>query len=474
MKRYSPTGGFALAALSFLFLSFGTPGSAFATCADLGGTVVFPECRIDSPQTKSGSFSVESGLTLHFVDTGGSQGGIRTGGAAITIAVHGDLIMDGNTFINANGGGCPGPFAGTITLNVDGNVTLNPTSRITSDGCKGGEIHITSGGNVDANGLIESVGTIGGVGNNQPPGGGPIRIDATCNLTVTNEGVVSSRGGDSGADLVSLFGGCFAQIFGLVESTGGGHSVPNNPPNHCATGVLSGKPANSTACVLIVGGDQGVTVDAKAHNGQVNADLRGAGKTSWVDIFASGPIKILGAPTEPFAVHANNGGNLNTGGTITAKSQASFLTASGLAFQADGGGSGSGGGTIVAEAALAVTLDESQNFARGDFAQSGGFGFGGHISARSFTDALNWRNFAGGVAAIGDVRPVGTGVTAAKQGSINLTACGGVNTSGTLFPVIGSAIPPFPVVNGSNCSASAPDIPSFITFQSCSCLLACP
>ena len=64
--------------------------------------------------------------------------------------------------------------------------------------------------------------------------------------------MVSSKGADPGADLVHLEG-CDVVIDGLVQSTGSGHSVPINPANHCATGVHSGKPANSTACIEIIG-----------------------------------------------------------------------------------------------------------------------------------------------------------------------------------------------------------------------------
>ena len=68
---------------------------------------------------------------------------------------------------------------------------------------------------------------------NQPPGGGTITIVAGCALTVSDTGLVSSRGRDPGADLVHLEG-CAVKIFGVVESTvtaGGGHVLPVNPPN---------------------------------------------------------------------------------------------------------------------------------------------------------------------------------------------------------------------------------------------------
>ena len=58
------------------------------------------------------------------------------------------------------------------------------------------------------------------------------------------------------------------------------------------------------------------------------------------------------------------------------------------------------------------------------------------------------------------MRPVGAGAPAASQGSIVLTACTGIDTTGTQFPTNGSPILPFPVENAANCSAAAPVLPA--------------
>src|SRR4029077_493448 len=93
----------------------------------------------------------------------------------------------------------------------------------------------------------------GGVsGSTQIPGGGPITVRTSCELNVSAPGVISSKGLDPGADLVHLEG-CDVNIDGLVQSTGPGHVMPGNPPNHCN---LNHPPTNPTA-TLPTGTDTG-------------------------------------------------------------------------------------------------------------------------------------------------------------------------------------------------------------------------
>ena len=68
---------------------------------------------------------------------------------------------------------------------------------------------------------------------------------ARCDLTV--DGTIRSKGNDAGADLIHLEGGCHVVINGLVESTGGGHGIPNNPPNHCYGPDRQSLPAGQAA-----------------------------------------------------------------------------------------------------------------------------------------------------------------------------------------------------------------------------------
>jgi hypothetical protein len=163
-----------------------------------------------------------------------------------------------------------------------GDIDLQPGSTIRSNGCSGGVISITTvaPGNADIDGLVESVGRVTGTGGTQAPGGGPITIKA-CNLTVSDDGVVSSRGSDSGADLVHLEG-CVVVINGLVESTGPGHNLANNPANSCSNAPTNiprripvtrpGKPQNSTGCVEIWSGTTVLIDSTGTHKGEVNAE----------------------------------------------------------------------------------------------------------------------------------------------------------------------------------------------------------
>jgi hypothetical protein len=138
------------------------------------------------------------------------------------------------------------------------------------------------------------------------------------------------------------------------------------------------------------------------------------------------------------------------------------------------------GGTIVLEAALAVKLDDAQIVARGDFEQQGGYGAGGHVVVQSFAGPLSWQEKVVAPASIGDVRPTGSALPLAKRGTIDLTACGAVTTTGTSFPFNGAIVPPFPKVFPGVCPSFPNDSPSIPGYAGvtdllpvCQCSLAC-
>ncbi len=153
-----------------------------------------------------------------------------------------------------------------------------------------GSIKMFAGKNATINGLVSSEGTLGA------GRGGPITIDACCDLVIGDTGKVISKGADPGADLVHLQG-CLVNIFGLVESTGPAHEPPF--ANLCNVN-RPGKPANSGACVEIWAGTA-LTIDSTGtHKGEVNADTALAGGTqgsSWIDVLANGAIVIRGNGT---------------------------------------------------------------------------------------------------------------------------------------------------------------------------------
>lgn len=479
-------------------------------CALLGGAVVGAECQISGTQTlagggtfnllvppqtlrilNGGSLVVPSvngapqTLTINIaqdlimegnaaIDGNASGGGMRVG-ATININANRDIILQGtgatgaSITSNQEGGNCSTSMGGMINLianadnptenpagDLDGDVTIQAGAKVTANArCPAGAI-VLKGVKVTVDGLVESASRQTGAGGR--PGGGPITIDAACDLTVT--GTVSSHGRDPGADLVHLEGGCKVEIFGLVESFGFGHGVPTNPPNHCDNnaglggGARPDKPANSTACVEVWAGDLLVIDSRPPLNGEVRAETGNGGTdgTSWIDLFARGPISILGDTTDPFAVHANGlAGSNDNGGDVTVKSTENTVTASGLALQADATNPGGSGGNLIVEAFGNVTLDTASLFARGDFNPAGGLGIGGVIAARSFNGALSWQN------GNGDVRP---------NGSINLTAClAPIATTGTNF---NGTVP----TTATGVCGGAPTLPAYVLLPTCVCLPA--
>jgi hypothetical protein len=431
--------------LGALFMLSGVSQVFGDDCVNLGGTMVGVECQIKTAQAKSNancavpSAGCQVNESLHFL-----PGGVLTvspAGAALTINVTGDLTMDigsgisgnvlasdtgaqvilnatGNILLHGNGStgalvsannfGCAGAggMGGSIVMTADsefpdgdlkGNVTIESGARVTvsTARCPAGSVEI-NGVNIDNAGTVESASTLssGGLAA-QPPGGGPISLNASCELVVNNTGKVSSSSRSPGGDLVHLEGGCSVKVYGLVESTGPGNVVPNSPPNHCGNNAGKGgggrpdKPANSTACVEIWAGDS-LVIDSKApHNGQINTDTAQAAgfQRSWVDIFARGPITITGDSAAPYAVHANESVTNAIGGGVTIKSTAGTVSMTGLAVQANATAGGGRGGEVTVEGSGDVALNTAAIEARG--ASTGNGQAGGKIHIRSFTGRIS-------------------------------------------------------------------------------------
>lgn len=411
-----------------------------------------------------GDMEMQAGSAIYAENRyGGGSGG------NITITVSGNFSLRGTSaptpgaIISSRkiaGTGGTG-VAGNITINVAGYIIAEPESKILADSTmsSAGAITITGGKDATLDGLIQSDSGLSGTGANQGPGGGPITIDVTCLLLVSNNGIIRSRGKDPGADLVHL-SGCDVTIYGLVESTGPGHAIPNNPPNHLNSIYRPDKPSNSTAGVEIWATEE-LLIDALNHNGQVNADIAMSGGTegiAWIDLFAYKHINIIGKTAGNFAVHANEGATNGGGGIVTVKSLAGDIRAIGLALQADSTGGGGAGGTITVEAGNDVNLDNGTLYARGDYVAMGGYGYGGKISVRSFNGSLSWKN------GVGDVRPTGTDVPASRRGTISLTYCTTIDTSGTSFPSNGTPTTPDPPTQ--TCGGS-PTFESYVIFKDC-------
>ncbi|HEV8437054.1 MAG TPA: hypothetical protein VGT40_03075 [Methylomirabilota bacterium] len=514
-KAVTQWTGLLVVAIAVLALS--PPGIASADdCVALGGAIVAGECQISTNVgNKAGTFNLDE--TLHLLT--GALITVSPPATGITINITGDFIMDAGSKISGDNninpghgadivinatenislaGGAPGAIitsnlagtctsgsrGGNITLNADsdhdlsGNFTQDNGSEITSiAGCGRGEIIIT-GVTINVDGLVLSQGTTT-LGR-----GGPITVDARCNLNVSDTGEIVSLGRDPGADLVHLEGGCNVNIFGLVASTGPGHTFPP-PPNRCDSAFRPDKPNNATACVEIWAGDSLVIDHIGPHQGMVHADTGNAGGTQgmgWIDIFARGDITVNGlgpafvtCPLTPpefnpskscFAVHANQTLSGGHGGLIHVASVTGSVIANGQDFQANDTNSGGAGGRpaavglctitpcggITVEAFSDVNLTNGISEAKGNPKPAPGTQHGGQIDVRAFNGAI-LANASSLLDVTGRVPP---------DGVVNLTACGAIE-----FPP-GVVTPVAPTKNTPVCGG-APVLPSYVVLPPCEC-----
>jgi hypothetical protein len=448
---------------------------------DNGGVIEADDDNVATPNTgasdititASGNADLAAGSMISARNT--IQGG---SGGDISITITGDMAMHGTTGpldnCRANGTGDPLVYAtpslgavitakgsGSSGFSPAGNITIHvgfygvpPTGTFTMERCSlvdvssslasAGEIEIISGHSGDVDGLVLSESTVsgGGSASTQVRGGGPITIKAGCDLTVSDTGVVSSKGQDPGADLV-LLKACDVVIYGVVQSTTtAGHALPAVPPNKCNTDAAAhplGAASGFTACVRIIG--RNVTIDASgAHNGNVNVDGVRNPMKGWIDIFATKTLSIIGdpAPAPKWAVSANGAtgqsgasnsfGGLITikntgqdgGGAVTTSGQAVLMANTNLPLS----GNGSDGGDVRIQAKTDVSLD-------GSYLEAVGFGGSNSIGGQFAIKAFNGAITSGGDAS-GHIFATATGGT---PGTITLTECAPTDTYlGTVNP----------------------------------------
>jgi hypothetical protein len=418
------------------------------------------------PNDGAGSIKIVVSGDVSIAGTISTENTIQSGKAGdITLTVGGAFSMvSGGLITSSNLTATSGDrSAGKITIDVVGNVDVptGATIKANSQNGNGGDIAITSGNNMDIDGsvLSQSLSGQSGSGNNQAHGG-YISLKAAVNLVISNTGIVSSRGGDPGADLVHLCA-CNVTIYGLVESTGAGHAIPSNPPNHLDNSFRPDKPSNSTAGIEVWACNSLIIDATNGHNGQLNADLccgGGTSGTSWIDLFVQkGDVNIVGGNTT-FAVHANGkAGNTDNGGTITIKALEGAVIASGKAVQADGTYSG---GTITVQAKKDVDLSNGTLYARGYLVLNT---IGGTINVRSFgvgpapgtgsilSNAATVLNVSGGIPG----QP--------PSGHVNLSECSNTPFAGTIIPAL--VITP----EATGVCGGAPDLASQPYVEFCCC-----
>ncbi|OSZ76976.1 hypothetical protein CAP36_11125 [Chitinophagaceae bacterium IBVUCB2] len=402
----------------------------------------------------TGSLTLQAGAAIL------AENNINGGsGGDITITVGGNFTMATGAVISSSktsGSGDTG-ITGDISIDVTGPVNISAGAAIRANGTgTSGDISITGDRNIVVAGTVESVSGMTGPGGPQPQGAGSIFIITNCNIVIEATGKVSSFGQDPGADLVHLEA-CTVTINGLVESTGEGHATPAIPTK-LVPPFRPDKPSESTA---------GVEVWANTivinPTGQVNADLSlGAGKRSWIDLFARNNIIISGAGSGAvYAVHANVGGNGGEGGIITAKSIAGSVITSGQAIQSNGFGSGiRRGGPVTVEA------NNNLNFT-GSLFQANGANFGGLFTFRASTGNINMDNttsisVTGSLGAVNNTACGTIGNATYSAGAI-VVSLPGVCTPAPVLPVY-VTLPPASCVQLSNCDQNITLPVSFVSF----------
>jgi hypothetical protein len=401
----------------------------------------------------SGNMTINSGGALYAENrTGTGSGG------AITLTVGGNLVLNGTAIVSAASRSSSGSGGGAITANVSGAVTLGSGTTIDAGAAnaRGGNVTITAGGVVSIDGNVLSgpsrtilstrltdVALDGGTSSQI---GGQIAIRSSTfvepAILVNSNANIISQGDVSGAGPVTI-DGCGIQIRGLVAAL-------SRKDSAASVAIRSGK------ALLVDGRDLGAPSGTRM--GRVRADApTGTAVNKGVDLFAPGAVTLYGPGGSLFLVTSKPGihDSKSYGGTVRILSTGDGVTASGNVVDDGHSASGDSGGTIDIAAKSDVNLDTAVLQAIGDFSTNNPNRGGGAISVRSYSGNVIWTN------GVGEVRPVGSnsGLVPADQGTIVLTACGTINTTGTSFPVMGTATSVFPETHTGVCSPSAPSLP---------------
>ncbi|HEX2836409.1 MAG TPA: Ig-like domain-containing protein [Thermoanaerobaculia bacterium] len=402
----------------------------------------------------SGNLTINNGGALYAENRSGSGTG-----ASITLTVGGNFAMNGNAIVSTASKSSSGSIGGAITANVAGDVALASGTTIDSgaSNAAGGAIVIGAAGSISVDGNVLSGpsrtilstrlngSALDGGTSNQI--GGSITIASTtfeepAVLIGPNANVIS-QGETSGAGPVTI-DGCGIQVRGLVAAL-------SRKDAAARVAIRSGKD------VLIDGRD--LAIASGTRKGRVRADApTGSAINKGVDVFATETIEIYGPVTNYYTITSLPGvhDSKSYGGVIRIISVGDAIIASGNVIDDGHSASGDTGGSVDLAAKETINLDGASIRAVGDFNTGNPNRGGGSIHVRSYSGNVIWTN------GFGEVRPVGSssGLTPADQGSIVLTACGTVNTTGSTFPVMGVATSVFPETHTGVCSPAAPSLPA--------------
>jgi VCBS repeat-containing protein len=479
---------------------------AFADNVTLSGTVNFSSIdgsSLDHDGAVNGVFTVDDGDLTILGTVNCNDDGVSSNSACnMSFAVSGNLLLQSGSAVyaeNRNGGGTGGNITftvggnvvvagpsgaqagaivssgnantssgngGAITFDADGTAAFQAGSVVSAaaKGGKAGAITADAGGQITVGGLIASGPSstlstttryTGAVlsGGSSPATGGDITIRSSSHsepaITVTSDATIVSQGGKGGSRVVVLEG-CGINVNGLVAT-------------------VSQEGANAR---VIVRSGTGITLDGRdlaiaggTRRGMVRADalLQDAGSYS-ANFYGRGAISILGPASGSLYAVTSNGGTTSkdAAGTINIISTGDVASASGNAFEATGVNPGDQGGHLNISAKGNVNLNTARAILAGDFSSGQNLAAGGDIAVRSYSGSVTWQN------GTGDVRPTGSATTvpAAQRGTITLTYCTTVSTSGSSFPTNGAPVGTFPTTVQS-CSPAAPSLPAGETHPDC-------
>jgi VCBS repeat-containing protein len=472
------------------------PALPAAADVTVGGTVNFSSLdgsAQDDDHTVNGVFTVNGNLTIQGSINCNDSGLSSASACSMTFVVSGDVTMlPGSAVFAENRTGTGN--GGNIVIQAGGNVTAQSPSgillgakissaRVSSGGNDhAGDITITAGGTtnlqsgshvsaaanngnagtitVNGAGLITVAGVVsaggsdtvnnatkltGAIFSGSPSNGGTIRITSSTHtqpaLVVTADAVIASEGGDT-TGTVTLEG-CDVRVLGLVASISDDGTGARVVVRSGTTILVDGRDVNRPSATLGRFGVIRADSSSKKPDGTMRADLFAAN-----DISVFGPDPAL---SSVFSVNANPDTNANkdVAGSIRVISTAGAVTASGNAFSAttDNAHKGEGG---------SITVSSRNNaLLNGATMKASGQDVGGHIQVRSYSGSLTWQ------LGVGDVRPVGSssGVSTPNQGTIVLTYCTTISTSGSSFPTNGPPVGLFPTI-AQSCSPAAPSLPA--------------
>jgi len=404
----------------------------------------------------SGNLTINSGGALYAENrSGGGTGG------AITMTVGGNLALNGTAIVSTSSKSSSGATGGAITANA-GNISVGTGSTIDSGSAnaRGGNITLAASGlvSVDGNVLSGPSRTLlstrlgGGAaldGGTSNQIGGSITISSSTfvepALVVGANANIISQGGDGGAGPVTI-DGCGIQVRGLIAALA-------RKDGAAKVSIRSGKD------LVVDARDLGTANAPLGRYGRLRADApTGTALGKGVDLFAAETIDIYGPGGSNYAITSLPGlhDSKSYGGLIRIISLGDAVNASGNVIDDGHTASGDSGGSVEISAKEDVNLNTAVIRAVGDFSTNNPNRGGGSIRVRSYSGDVIWTN------GTGEVRPVGSNsnLPLADQGSIVLTACGTVTTTGSSFPVMGTATSVFPETHTGVCSPAAPSLPS--------------